>query len=172
MTRAERVREALRDVVDIRVALRSEPPDRDRLAAVVRRRRTEIGTSVPKRSAAALLGVSVTTLDRWIARGALPVVRRRGSTRAELEPSTLIRLAVEVDRQRSTGRQRGLLAAAFERIGARPTMGMPGYFPDHRQDRRDDFLHLTPAERVAQAIELSRVGSILAAAGAASREDR
>jgi hypothetical protein len=51
-------------------------------------------------------------------------------------------------------------------------MGLPGYMPDHRPERRADYLRSTPGERLAEAISLSRSATRLAAAGAAERTGR
>jgi HicB family len=51
-------------------------------------------------------------------------------------------------------------------------MGMPGYLPDHQQERRADYLRSTPGERLAEAISLSRAVTGLAEAGAAERAGR
>jgi hypothetical protein len=45
-------------------------------------------------------------------------------------------------------------------------MGLPGYVPDHSKERRADYLRSTPAERLEEAISLSRTATRLAAAGA------
>ncbi|HEX6701505.1 MAG TPA: hypothetical protein VF101_12330 [Gaiellaceae bacterium] len=44
-------------------------------------------------------------------------------------------------------------------------MGERGWFPDHTAERRAEFTRTTPAERVAEAIELSRVATRLAVLG-------
>ena len=44
-------------------------------------------------------------------------------------------------------------------------MGTRDYFPDHAAERRAELEHTTPAQRLADAIELSRVATRLAAAG-------
>ena len=48
-------------------------------------------------------------------------------------------------------------------------MGLPGYMPDHRQERRADYLRSTPGERLAEAIRLSRSAMRLAAADASEQ---
>jgi hypothetical protein len=52
----------------------------------------------------------------------------------------------------------------------RPTMGKPGYLPDHTAERRAAYRRTTPGERVAEAIEVSRTATKLAALRAAERE--
>jgi hypothetical protein len=59
------------------------------------------------------------------------------------------------------------LAAEIDRVDRlRPAMGHPGWFPDHAAERRAEFATTTPAERIAEAIELSEVTTILAAVAA------
>lgn len=176
MSRSERLRRGLRDVVDLRVAMRA-PPGLERLEAVSRRRRAELDRTVPKRRAAELLGVSVPTLDRWIKRGKIPTAKRAESGREELVTSSLLALAVEVELLRGTGVTHPLpdaLRRLEERDRARGVtravpMGLPGFYPDQSLDRRHDFETLTEAERVVEAIKLSKVATRLAVAGARAR---
>jgi hypothetical protein len=49
-------------------------------------------------------------------------------------------------------------------------MGEPGYLPDHTAERRAAYRRTTPGERVAEAIEISRMATKLAALGARRRE--
>jgi hypothetical protein len=49
-------------------------------------------------------------------------------------------------------------------------MGLPGYMPDHSEERRSDYLRSTPAQRLAEAISLSRTATRFAVAGAAARK--
>lgn len=46
-----------------------------------------------------------------------------------------------------------------------PAMGTPGYYPDHAAERRAELATSTPAQRLADAIRISRVATRLAAAG-------
>jgi hypothetical protein len=147
------------------------------LAEIARRRAHDIGPSVPKTRAAAILGVSLTTLDKWIGRGALPVVRRTTSSREELQTEGLLELADQAHDLRERGLDRAVLATAIRaRHSAarqtKPKMGTRGYFPCRSLDRRHD-LELTAGERVAQGIELTRAATRIALAGrkAASRHD-
>ncbi len=61
-----------------------------------------------------------------------------------------------------------LLAAMGERLElvpmTAPGPGRPGYLPPHRDERRAEFRELTPAERVAEAISISRTATRVAAA--------
>jgi hypothetical protein len=158
MGRAARIEQAVEQLVALRLG---------QLGRVRRQLRRDMGVSVPKRRAAALLGVSVPALERWIRAGRLPVVRRPGSSREEIDSDALVDLATEVTRLREAGRSRGVLAEAFRRLEAegkaRPRLpGEPGWFPDHTEERRVEFARTTPAERIAEAIELSELATSLA----------
>jgi hypothetical protein len=48
-------------------------------------------------------------------------------------------------------------------------MGTRGFFPDQAGERRREYTLLTPGERVAQAIRLSRSATKIAAASARAR---
>ena len=51
-----------------------------------------------------------------------------------------------------------------------PKMGEHGYLPDHTAERRAEYARTTPGERVAEAIEVSRTATKLAALAARRRE--
>jgi excisionase family DNA binding protein len=169
-----RIQRALRDVVELRCAAREAANARqlDRIERIAQRRREDLDETVPKTRAAEALGVSVTTLDKWVARGKLPAARHGGSGRVEVPTEAVLELAEEVQQLREAGRRRGLLAEALRLVDQRrrgPAIGMPGYFPDPLRDRRRDFEQLSAAERVVQAIHLSRTATRIAAAAAARK---
>ncbi len=139
-----------------------EPRERQRLTRVERELRREIGVSVPKTRAAALLGVSVNALERWIAAERLPTVRRPGSTRVEIDADALLDLVLEVERLREDGIERGVLAAAFERLAAegKPQPRLRPNMP--ARELRADFLRSTPLERLRDGAELTYVATLLA----------
>jgi hypothetical protein len=146
--------------------------ERRRLRRVERELRRELGVGVAKTRAAAVLGVSVTALDKWIARGRLPVVRRPGSTRRQIDADALLDLAQEVTRLREAGEKRGVLATAFERLAQRGRP-RPRLHPNQSADElRSNYLRTTPGERLREAAELSRVLTSLAARGAAAARPR
>jgi hypothetical protein len=60
----------------------------------------EIGPTVPKRVAARVLAVDVSSLDRWIARGAIDTGARPGSTRQEISTTMTVELAFHLRRWR------------------------------------------------------------------------
>lgn len=178
MGRGLLIERALSDVVELH-ALAETSPDaslRARLGQIARRRSEDIGPSIPKTRAARALGVSLTALDTWVARGAIPVRRRPSSSRQEVETQAVIDLAVEIRALRAAGRRRALLATALARIDAgepkvpAAAVGTRGFFPDQAEERRGEFVLLTPGERVAQAIGLSRSATRIAAAAARARE--
>jgi len=148
----------------------ADPRERRRLKQVERDLRRAIGVGVPKRRAAAVLGVSVTALDKWIARGRLPVVRRPGSSREQIDADALLDLAEEVVLAREEGQTRNLLATAFERM-AKHGRPRPKLRPNQpARELREHYLQTTPGDRVREVAELSRVLTGLAVRGAAARK--
>lgn len=107
-------------------------------------------------------------LDRWIGAGKIPVVRRPGSSRDLVETEALLLLAQEVAPLRERGESRALAKAiaALAAQGRLPRRMTPN---QSAQELRYEFLHSTPAGRLRQAIELSRVGAALAANARARR---
>ncbi|HUH14797.1 MAG TPA: hypothetical protein VML35_02820 [Gaiellaceae bacterium] len=170
MGRAERTEWA----VEVATAIRLASTDVDERAARRLRRaerllRREIGPSVPKARAAALLGVSVTALQRWIAAGRLPVLRRPGG-REEVEAAALLELVAEVRRLREEGAlSRGVVAAALRRLGERG-LPNPTLRPNVRPDElRQAFRDSSAADRLREADALSGAATALARRGARRR---
>jgi hypothetical protein len=145
------------------------PAERRRVARVIRQLRRQLGVGVPKRQAAAALGVTVQALDRWIAAGKLPIVRRPGSSRELLDAEALLVLAAEVDQLRERGESRALAKAisSLAAGGRLPRRLRPN---QSAGELRYEFVHSTPAGRLRQAIELSHVGAALAASARARSE--
>jgi len=169
MSTADLVRQivALRRV---RTAVESTA-ERRRLATVIRQLRDRLGAGVPKRQAAATLGVSVQALDRWVAAGRIPVVRRPGSSRELIDAEALLLLAAEVELLREQGEAR-VLAKALASLaeGGQPPRRLRPNQP--ARELRSEFLASTPAGRMRQGIELSHVGARLAAHGRARARSR
>jgi hypothetical protein len=172
MGQPARVERTIEHVVSLRRAGRAvaDPRERRRLKQVERDLRRAIGVGVPKRRAAAVLGVSVTALDKWIARGRLPVVRRPGSSRTQIDADALVDLAEEATQAREEGQPRSLLATAFERL-AKQGRPRPKVRPNQpARELREHYLRTTPDDRVREVAELSRVLTGLAVRGAAARK--
>lgn len=171
MSRANAIEQAARRVVALRriAPAVSDPHESRRLDRLLRELRRELGFSVPKTRAAAVLGVSVNALDRWIAAGRLPTVRRPGSGREEIDADALVDLAVEVERLREEGVERGVLAAAFDRLAvegkpaARPRPNMPA------RELRAEYQQTTRLERLRTGAELAYVATLLAGRARARR---
>lgn len=106
-------------IVDLRALVKAthEPETRAILRRIEWTLRPLLEAGLPKRQAAARLGVSVAALDKWIRRGRLPVVVRQGSSRRTVETRAFLELATEVEALRRDGVERGVLAEAFERLG-------------------------------------------------------
>jgi len=174
VSRGRSIERKVRHVVALRCAESAvaDEQERRRLKRVERELRREIGVAVPKTPAAAALGVSVTALDKWIARGRLPVVRRPGSSRQAIDADALLELAQEVTLLREAGVTQRLLAAAFEQL-AREGRPRPKLHPNQSaRELRQHYLRTTPRDRLRETADLSRVLTALAARGAAARQRR
>lgn len=110
------VEELVHDLVDLQVAQRSSRGvPRERMRKVEVRVRKRVGPTVPKAVAARVLQVSVPTLDKWIARGRIPTLRKANGQRAVLLPE-LVTLAAAVEELRDAGQTDGVVAAALLRL--------------------------------------------------------
>jgi hypothetical protein len=107
MGRAELCERLLRCAVGARLAYGRledwEGDQRIALSDVYAQARGGLGETVPKRVAARVLGVSVSTLDRWIARGAIDTGGSPRSARQEIATDMLIALACELRAVRHSG---------------------------------------------------------------------
>jgi hypothetical protein len=88
---------------------------RARIATVEEGLREDVGESLSKASAARILGISLTTLDKWIGRSMLTTVTRPNG-REEIEAASFYDLAAEVERLRELGEDKAVIAAAFHRL--------------------------------------------------------
>ena len=139
-----------------------DPDGRRRLGRVIRDLRSRVGVGVPKRRAAKLLGVSVQALERWARNGALPVVRRPGSSRELIDTEALLVVAAEVERVREQGVERGALAEALRTLRADGRLPRKLRPNQSAAELRHEYLHTTPAERLRMAVELSELADALA----------
>jgi DNA-binding transcriptional MerR regulator len=156
--------QALTHAVELRRVRRlvGDPDGRRRLGRVIRELRTSVGVGVPKRRAAAMLGVSVQALERWVRSGTLPVVRRPGSSRELIDAEALLLVAEEVGRLREEGVERGVLAEALRRLTAEGHLPRKLRPNQSAAELRHEYLHTTPAERLRAAAELSELAGALA----------
>ena len=112
--------ELLTSIVDLRVLIETTRDDRVRasLREIEIRLRHMVGPSVTKKPAAALLGISVTALDRWIDNGYLTAVRTAPDAgRLGVETAPLLELATRVARLRGAGQSSGVIARAIRELG-------------------------------------------------------
>lgn len=157
----------LRQVVDLRrVAASLDPPTRDHIWRIARELRLELGDSVPKLPAAQALGISVKALDKWVAKGAIPALRRPGAKRSQVETDAILDLLEEVIDLRQAGVASGVIAAGIARLRElgrlRPKLG-PNRSP---AELRRTYQTTTALERLRTAAELSYAQTRLAALGA------
>lgn len=166
----------LSNTVELRRAMREtrERSVRRKLRSVEFSLRQLLGPSVPKTRAAQALGVSVTALDRWIDRGVLPVVARKGSSRLEVETGPLLELLDQVTLLRAQGLRRSVVAAAVARLRWRDDPEGRRVLSEHvaalprpnvsARELREYYKRTTPEERVAEVSRLSAAATAIAAA--------
>ena len=154
----------LHQIVELRrLAAQLEAPARDRLWRLARELRLEFDDSVPKLPAAGALGISVKALDKWIAKGALPTLRRPGAGRSRIETDAVLDLLEAVTDLREQGLSNGVVAAGVARLRQenrlRPKL-RPNLSP---AELRSVFEATAPFDRIRTAAELSYVQTRLAA---------
>jgi hypothetical protein len=108
--------------------------------------------------------VSRQALESWVRAGAVPVVRRPGSSRELIERDAVLALAAEIERLREAGYKRPLGRAVQTVAGSRRLRpNQPA------AELRREYLATTSAGRLRSAVELSRLGAAL---GQARRRPR
>lgn len=111
------VGDIVEDLVDLQIADRESrsPAVKERLRRLTDRRlRSRHGLS--KAEAARMLDISVNTLDKWIARGRVAVVRADSSRRTLVAIVPFARLLREVREIRALGETSGVLATAIAQL--------------------------------------------------------
>jgi predicted phage tail protein len=107
----------IEDLVDLYAAEQaSRGTPRAHIHRVAERRRRSVERGIPKASAARALGVSVPTLDKWIARGRVHTIRNRTTNRQQVDAQQLIPLVAEVRALRALGQKEAVLARAIEAL--------------------------------------------------------
>lgn len=108
-------KDSVETLIDLDAAERSaRGQTRHHIRKARKRVEHETGPAVRKTVAANILGISRTTLDKWILRGRIPVVDRSGRRMVPIKQ--LIPLAREVRELREAGTQDGIVAAALLRV--------------------------------------------------------
>jgi hypothetical protein len=111
------VEDIVEDLVDLQLAEReSRSPEVKRRLDRVTERRVRAQRGIAKAAAARMLGVSVNTLDKWIARGRVAVIRDERTGRELVAISPFARLLNEVRTLRQAGSTDGVVAAAIARL--------------------------------------------------------
>ncbi len=139
----------------------TDPAGRQMLARVIRQLRTALGPTTPKHAAAALLRISPQGLERLIRDGALPTVRRPGSSRELLLSEALLLVAAEASRLREAGEVHPVAKAVrtLNANGRMPRVLRPNA---SAAELRHEFEHTTPADRLRAGEALSRTAIMLA----------
>ena len=156
-------------IVELRLLAEAlDPQQRRRLARLARAARAGLGVGVPKHRAARILGITPQALERWVRTGAIPTVRRPGSSRELIDADGLLELATEVARGRERQETRPVARAVHRlrergrlRRRLRPNMSSA-------ELRRDQEL-MTAAQRLDSGLALAEFSTQLAAAGRRSR---
>lgn len=138
-----------------------DPAGRQMLARVIRQLRTALGSTIPKHAAATLLRISPQGLERLVREGALPTVRRPGSSRELLLSEALLLVAAEASRLREAGEARPIAKAvrALDANGRMPRVLRPNAAA---AELLYEFEHTTPADRLRAGEALSRAAAMLA----------
>jgi DNA-binding transcriptional MerR regulator len=157
----------LRQIVELRrVAAALDLPARDRIWRLARELRLELDDSVPKLPVARALGISVKALDKWVAKGEIPTLRRPGAGRSQVETDAVLDLLQEVTDLRLAGVTSGVIAAAIGRMRERGRLRRKLRPNQSPAELRRTYQTTTPLERLRTAAELSYVQTRLAALGA------
>ena len=90
-------------------------PARERIDRMARRKTTDT-KGLRKATAARMLGVSVNTLDKWIKRGTLAVLRDAKTDRELVDIRGFVPIFVKVQTLRAAGQNDGILAAAISEL--------------------------------------------------------
>jgi DNA-binding transcriptional MerR regulator len=104
-----------RHIVTLQHVARRNDDVRSELAPVIENLREDLDPTMSKSQAAQVIGVSVPTLDKWIARGLLPV-QRAESGRPRVMRDPVLALAGQVDDLRRAGQDRHLIATVVDRM--------------------------------------------------------
>lgn len=109
--------EAVEDLAELYVAERAaRGQTRELVHRVAMRREHALSRGVSKALAARMLGVSVPTLDKWIARDRIGTVTDPRSRRRLVDASALAELLVRVRALRELGHREGVLAEAIQTL--------------------------------------------------------
>ena len=107
----EAIVEDLADLYVVEKDIRSKPA-RERLGRMAARK-TRATRGIRKATAARMLGVSTNTLEKWVRRGRLAVIRDPSTNRELVDIEAFVPLLVEVRGLRAAGKSDGLIAAAI-----------------------------------------------------------
>lgn len=104
-----------RNILKLRRAARRRGEAGEELGEVIEDLSEELGETLSKTEGAQVIGISVPTLDKWAARGLIPVKRAK-SGRPRIPRDAVLLLAEQVEELRSVGQDRHLIAAVVDRL--------------------------------------------------------
>jgi hypothetical protein len=111
------VEELVEDLADLYEAQKTAGGSaRAHIQRVQDRRVRAASGGIAKAPTARLLGISVNTLDKWIARGRIKTILSPGSVRAGVDATQVAQLLTVVRVLREQGRRTGVLAAAIQQL--------------------------------------------------------
>lgn len=156
----------LRQIVELRrLAATLDPPAQDRIWRLARQLRLELDDSIPKLPAARALGISVKGLDKWVAKGEIPTLRRPGAGRSQVDTDAVLDVLEVVTDLRQAGATSGVVATAIARLRDHGRLRRK-LRPNRSADElRRTYQATTSVERLRTAAELSYVQTRLAALG-------
>lgn len=102
-------------ILALRRAARRGGDVQHELQPIIEDLRDDLDDSMSKAQAAKIIGISVPTLDKWIAQRIVPI-KRAGSGRPRIPRDTALDLAERVADLRERGRERNLIIALVDQL--------------------------------------------------------
>ena len=115
MGRATKTTRTAGYILTLKQAARRNGDVRDDLEPVIEGLRDDLGDTMSKRQAATIIGISVPTLDKWIAKRIVPV-KKAASGLPRVPRDTALDLAERVAELRRRGRERNLIVAVVNEL--------------------------------------------------------
>jgi excisionase family DNA binding protein len=142
-TKHPKPEELVEDVLRLRRAARiADDPARSEILAVSAHLEESVGPTVSRAAAARLLGVSYTSLDRWIEKGDISALFTPGGRR-EIPLSELLDLLEDVEQRRADGARFALASVIRDRRRQASAIDENEFLPPQLQRRTKPRRHRT-----------------------------